>query len=95
METRIMNPDFGMPKNGPTAAIAVVGMSCRFPGAEGGPGAFWDLLVAGRDAVGEVPADRWDVDAFYDPDPSVAGKSVARRAGFLSRVDGFDARFFG
>ncbi|MFF3625616.1 beta-ketoacyl synthase N-terminal-like domain-containing protein, partial [Streptomyces sp. NPDC002467] len=40
-----------MPKNGPTAAIAVVGMSCRFPGAEGGPGAFWDLLVAGRDAV--------------------------------------------
>ncbi|MFD8636678.1 beta-ketoacyl synthase N-terminal-like domain-containing protein, partial [Streptomyces sp. NPDC059533] len=51
-----MNPDFGMPKNGPTAAIAVVGMSCRFPGAEGGPGAFWDLLVAGRDAVGEVPA---------------------------------------
>ncbi|MFB8209354.1 SDR family NAD(P)-dependent oxidoreductase [Streptomyces sp. NPDC056010] len=84
-----------MPKNGPVGAIAVVGMSCRFPGAEGGPGEFWEGLVRGFDAVGEVPSDRWDGEGFHDPDPSVAGKSVARRAGFLSRVDGFDARFFG
>ncbi|MEU2027358.1 polyketide synthase, partial [Streptomyces sp. NPDC016469] len=75
--------------------MAVVGMSCRFPGAEGGPGEFWEGLVGGFDAVGGVPSDRWDGEGFYDPDPSVAGKSVARRAGFLSRVDGFDARFFG
>ncbi|WP_420707708.1 beta-ketoacyl synthase N-terminal-like domain-containing protein, partial [Streptomyces sp. ATexAB-D23] len=54
-----MNPDFGMPKNGPVGAIAVVGMSCRFPGAEGGPGEFWEGLVGGFDAVGEVPSDRW------------------------------------
>ncbi|MYW06873.1 hypothetical protein GT034_00625, partial [Streptomyces sp. SID2563] len=81
METGIMNPDFGMPKNGPVGAIAVVGMSCRFPGAEGGPGEFWDGLVRGFDAVGEVPSDRWDGEGFYDPDPLVAGKSVARRAG--------------
>nr|WP_265869922.1 type I polyketide synthase [Streptomyces drozdowiczii] len=84
-----------MPKNGPVGPIAVVGMSCRFPGAEGGPGEFWEGLVRGFDAVGEVPSDRWDGEGFYDPDPSVVGKSVARRAGFLSRVDGFDARFFG
>ncbi|MFD7533450.1 SDR family NAD(P)-dependent oxidoreductase [Streptomyces sp. NPDC059849] len=80
-----------MPQNEP---IAVVGLACRFPGGES-PEAFWDLLVAGGDAVGEVPADRWDAAAFHDTDPSAAGKTVARRAGFLDRVDGFDARFFG
>ncbi|MFE7619914.1 polyketide synthase, partial [Streptomyces sp. NPDC057496] len=80
-----------MPQNEP---IAVVGLACRFPGGES-PEAFWDLLVAGGDAIGEVPADRWDAAAFHDTDPSAAGKTVARRAGFLDRVDGFDARFFG
>ncbi|MFD7033988.1 beta-ketoacyl synthase N-terminal-like domain-containing protein, partial [Streptomyces sp. NPDC059917] len=59
-------------------------MSCRFPGAVG-VGEFWDLLCAGRDAIGEVPGDRWDVER-------VGG---VRRGGFLGRVDGFDASFFG
>ncbi|MFB7925443.1 polyketide synthase, partial [Streptomyces sp. NPDC056081] len=76
-------------------AIAVVGMSCRLPGGVDGPESFWNLLVQGTDAIGEVPADRWDVAAFHDVDPSAAGRTVARRAGFLDRVDGFDARFFG
>ncbi|MFJ2900656.1 type I polyketide synthase, partial [Streptomyces sp. NPDC087218] len=76
-------------------AIAVVGMSCRLPGGVDGPESFWDLLVQGTDAVGEVPADRWDAEAFWSDDPAAVGKAVARRAGFLSRVDGFDARFFG
>ncbi|MFB7699452.1 polyketide synthase, partial [Streptomyces sp. NPDC056099] len=80
-----------MPQNEP---IAVVGLACRFPGGES-PEAFWGLLVAGGDAIGEVPADRWDAEAFHDVDPSAAGRTVARRAGFLDRVDGFDARFFG
>ncbi|MFB6507269.1 MULTISPECIES: beta-ketoacyl synthase N-terminal-like domain-containing protein, partial [unclassified Streptomyces] len=78
-----------MPQNEP---IAVVGLACRFPGGES-PEAFWGLLVAGGDAIGEVPADRWDAEAFHDVDPSAAGRTVARRAGFLDRVDGFDARF--
>ncbi|QUQ67012.1 type I polyketide synthase [Kutzneria sp. CA-103260] len=74
--------------------VAIVGIGCRFPGATG-PDELWRLLREGRDQVGEVPPDRYDVDAVYDPEPGVPGKSVARRGGFLSEVDGFDAAFFG
>ncbi|MEO6795232.1 MAG: beta-ketoacyl synthase N-terminal-like domain-containing protein, partial [Mycobacterium sp.] len=74
--------------------IAIVGIGCRFPGADG-PEAFWRLLSGGVDATSEVPADRWDVDAFYNPDPSVPGTAVTRRGGFLGRVDEFDYQFFG
>lgn len=74
--------------------IAIVGIGCRFPGADG-PDDFWRLLSGGVDATSEVPADRWDVDAFYSPDPSVPGTAVTRRGGFLKRVDCFDFQFFG
>ncbi|HEU4363324.1 MAG TPA: SDR family NAD(P)-dependent oxidoreductase, partial [Mycobacterium sp.] len=74
--------------------IAIVGIGCRFPGADG-PAAFWGLLSSGADATGDVPADRWDVDAFYDPDPAVPGTAVTRRGGFLNRIDSFDYQFFG
>ncbi len=74
--------------------IAIVGIGCRFPGADG-PAAFWGLLSHGENAVSEIPADRWDADAFYNPDPSVPGTAVTRRGGFLDGVDGFDHRFFG
>ena len=73
--------------------IAIVGMGCRFPGADG-PAAFWRLLRDGVDAVREVPADRWDVEALYDPDPRAPGKMSTRWGGFLERIDGFDAGFF-
>ena len=56
---------------------------------------FWDVLSEGRDAISEVPADRWDVDEFYDPDPDAPGKIVTRRAGFIDDATGFDAPFFG
>ncbi len=74
--------------------IAVVGLSCRVPGAES-PEAFWALLREARDATREVPPDRWDADAWFDADPSVPGKSITKRGGFLDRIDLFDADFFG
>ena len=74
--------------------IAIVGIGCRFPGARG-PEAFWRLLRDGVDAIRDVPASRWDADAFYDPDPSTPGKMNCRRGGFLEDVDRFDPQFFG
>jgi acyl transferase domain-containing protein/NAD(P)-dependent dehydrogenase (short-subunit alcohol dehydrogenase family) len=74
--------------------IAVVGMACRFPGAEN-PRAFWRLLCDGVDAIEEVPADRWNIDDYYDPDPAAPGKMNTRWGGFLKKVDEFDAEFFG
>jgi acyl transferase domain-containing protein len=74
--------------------IAIVGLSCRFPGSND-PRGFWRLLKDGVDAVSKVPDDRWDVEAYYDPDPSVPGKMHAPYAGLLDRVDLFDAPFFG
>lgn len=76
-------------------AIAIVGMGCRFPGGSNNPAAFWQTLSNGVDATGEIPPDRWDVDAFYDPDPAVRGKMYVRRGGFLDQVDQFDPLFFG
>ncbi|NVI96665.1 type I polyketide synthase [Myxococcus sp. AM009] len=75
--------------------IAVVGMSCRFPGGGDLPETFWELLAAGRDATRDVPASRWDVDAFYDPTPGVPGKMYTRRGAFIDGVDLFDPGFFG
>ncbi|MCH8147569.1 MAG: SDR family NAD(P)-dependent oxidoreductase [Planctomycetes bacterium] len=75
-------------------AVAIIGMSCRVPGAAD-PEAFWQLLRHGVDAITEVPPDRWDVDAYYDPDPEAPGKSYTRCGGFLEDIDKFDAHFFG
>ncbi len=77
-----------------TEPIAVVGIGCRFPGGANDPESFWQLLESNTDAIREVPADRWDVDAFYDPDISAPGKMNTRWAGFIDQVDQFDPRFF-
>ncbi len=76
--------------------IAVIGLSCRFPGGANSPQAFWESLKQGYDGISEIPADRWDIEAFYDPKPDTPGKMYVRRAGFLSaKPDTFDADFFG
>ncbi|MER6079721.1 amino acid adenylation domain-containing protein [Streptomyces sp. NPDC001833] len=76
--------------------IAIIGMACRLPGDVSSPEELWDLLERGADGIIEVPADRWDADAIYDPDPDVRGKSVTRRGGFLATpIDMFDASFYG
>ena len=73
--------------------IAIIGLSCRFPQAPN-PAAFWELLRNGVDAITEVPADRWDVDAFHAETPD-RGKITTRFGGFLEDVDLFDPHFFG
>ena len=78
----------------PTPSFAIVGYAARFPGAADAD-EFWDVLREGRDAISEVPKDRWDVDEFFDPDPDAPGKVATRRAGFVDDVTGFDAPFFG
>ncbi|MCI3221444.1 type I polyketide synthase [Streptomyces sp. NP-1717] len=76
--------------------IAIVGMSCRFPGGVSTPDELWRLLSEGTDAITEFPADRgWDVEGLYDPDPDAAGKSYVRRGGFLESVADFEPDFFG
>ncbi|HJV97059.1 MAG TPA: polyketide synthase, partial [Albitalea sp.] len=77
------------------APIAIVGAGCRYPGGVEDPEALWRLVRDGVDAVSVVPAERWDADAYYDPDPKAPGKMVTKRAGFLSQVDRFDPQFFG
>ncbi|MDB6151054.1 MAG: eryA [Chthoniobacter sp.] len=75
--------------------IAIIGIGCRFPGGVNNPESFWKLLAEGREAVSEVPPDRWNVERYYDPEPGIAGKSIAKRGGFLEQVDLFDPQFFG
>lgn len=75
--------------------IAIIGIGCRFPGGINDAEAFWKLLLDGTEAVSEVPADRWNVERFYDAEGGIAGKSVAKRGGFIDGIDQFDPQFFG
>jgi myxalamid-type polyketide synthase MxaB len=74
--------------------IAVVGLACRFPQAENAA-VFWELLAEGRDAITEVPKERWDVDAYFDPDPETPGKMYSRWGGFIGDIESFSPSFFG
>ncbi|PLB34720.1 polyketide synthase [Aspergillus candidus] len=74
--------------------IAVVSMACRLPGGIETPEAFWELLERGGDATTDVPPERWDADALYDPDPDAPGKSYCRRGGFVPSFGAFDTKFF-
>ncbi|WBB80642.1 type I polyketide synthase [Micromonospora sp. WMMD882] len=78
-----------------TEPIAVIGVGCRLPGGADGPDAFWARLRDGVDLVSETPADRWDVDAYHDPQQSTPGTMGSRDGGFLDQVDRFDPGFFG
>ncbi len=73
--------------------VAIVGIGCRFPGANG-VGELWQLLCEGRDAITEVPPERFDIDAYHDPTPGTPGKLAGRCGGFISEFDRFDAGFF-
>ncbi|BCL17267.1 hypothetical protein GCM10017556_50060 [Micromonospora sagamiensis] len=76
--------------------IAIVAMSCRFPGGADTPERLWQLLAAGGDAVGEFPTDRgWDLDRLFDADPANEGTSYAREGAFVPGAAEFDPAFFG
>ena len=74
--------------------VAIVGMSCRFPGAPD-IGSFWRVIEEGIDATGEIPESRWAVDQFYDPTGEQSGKMSTRWAGLIDGPDQFDPMFFG
>ena len=76
--------------------IAIVGMSCRFPGGVDSPDSLWQMVADGRDVIAEFPTDRgWDVGNLFDPDPDAAHKSYANTGGFVDGVADFDPAFFG
>ncbi|MDG1969963.1 MAG: SDR family NAD(P)-dependent oxidoreductase [Paracoccaceae bacterium] len=75
--------------------IAIVGMGCRYPGGVRTPDEFWELLSSGRDILREIPGERWDVDAHYDPEVTVPGKMYVRHGYYLDDIDQFDPQFFG
>src|SRR3954447_3466622 len=75
--------------------IAIIGIGCRFPGGATSPDTFWDVLRTGTDTISEIPADRWQSDAFYDPNPDAPGRMYTRWGGFVRDAGLFDAGFFG
>ncbi len=75
--------------------IAIIGMGCRLPGGADTPESLWRLLRDGIETAREIPSDRWNGGAWYDPDLSASAKAVTKRASFLDRIDHFDSDYFG
>ena len=76
-------------------AIAIIGVAFRFPGDIGNEDHFWEALKNSCDLVTEIPADRWSTSELQHPKRNEAGRSITFSAGVLSRIDEFDASFFG
>lgn len=75
-------------------SIAVVGVGVRLPGKANSLQSFWQLLLNKYDAVGPVPASRWDLGEYYDPDVSKPGRIYSQTGAFLDQIEEFDAEFF-
>lgn len=76
--------------------IALVGIGCRFPGGVHDGQSFWEFMISKGDGIVDIPADRWNADRFYDPDPEAPGRMYTRRGGFLTQsLWDFDPEFFG
>ncbi|MCP9793026.1 SDR family NAD(P)-dependent oxidoreductase [Vulcanococcus limneticus Candia 3F8] len=75
--------------------IAIIGVGCRLPGGVKDAESFWDLLREGRDAITEVPPERWDLTKHFDPDPQAPLRLHVSQGGFIDGIDQFDPSFFG
>uniref|UniRef100_UPI001969749E type I polyketide synthase n=1 Tax=Streptomyces sporangiiformans TaxID=2315329 RepID=UPI001969749E len=92
----LTGPRFTGGADGAEDPIAIVAMSCRFPGGVPSPDDLWQMLVAERDAVTGLPTDRgWDLDGLYDPDPDHPGTSYTTAGSFLHDAARFDPALFG
>ncbi|NES77487.1 MULTISPECIES: beta-ketoacyl synthase N-terminal-like domain-containing protein [unclassified Okeania] len=74
--------------------IAIIGMACRFPGANDYK-QFWQNLELGVNSISEVPSQRWEVDKYYSATPEQPNKSISKWGGLIEGVDQFDTHFFG
>lgn len=74
--------------------IAIIGNACRLPGGVETSEQFWQLLLDGTDAISAIPSDRWDVESYFNPDPSIQGKMYTNQGGFLNDIAGFDCELF-
>ncbi|MEJ2621335.1 MAG: SDR family NAD(P)-dependent oxidoreductase, partial [Candidatus Thiodiazotropha sp.] len=81
------------PKNQRELDIAIIGLAGRYPQAANVQ-AFWENLRSGKDAITEIPADRWDHSLYFDAEKNKAGKTYGKWGGFLDGVDRFDPLFF-
>ncbi|MCX4696170.1 type I polyketide synthase [Streptomyces sp. NBC_01408] len=103
LRTRVDGSEPARPRRASTSAraradepIAIVGMSCRYPGGVENPDQLWELIDGRVDAITPIPGDRgWDLDHLYDTDPGKPGKIYTREGGFLHAAGDFDAAFFG
>lgn len=96
VEIKDLKSQLSASKNQAAEPIAIIGASCRFPGGANDLDSYWDLLVQGKDAIVETPADRWSAEEFYDADQDAPGKICSKLGGFLNLpVADFDASFFG
>lgn len=75
--------------------LALVGIGCRFPGGGRDAASFWNLIASGTSAITEVPADRWNADRYYHPDPLATERMVTKWGGFVDQLKRFDAAFWG